>query len=270
MLRVVNVLRERMPLPFLPDPNAKEQSRALRDDPIWHGDGAPRGDGTPVLLVGGFGAPECVLRRLVSWLEQLGYVVEIAQLRHGLDCGERSAESLEKQLASFAGDQGRPVLMIAHSRGGQFARVVGVRRPDLVAGLITLGTPFEVFALRRPVRIQAALIGIAGTLGVPNLVSFNCLRGACCAVFRRDLSRPWPAGVPLTCVFSPVDRTVRPETCVDPAAECISVPHGHVAMLASPASYRAIARGLAVHAQRCPPTTVFDTHAAAPAMFPLQ
>jgi pimeloyl-ACP methyl ester carboxylesterase len=218
--------------PLWPGPLLGEL-RALRAEPV----DAPPGDGRRVLLVGGMGSPGVALRPMRDWLRAAGWRVRVADVGRGIDCGERTAARLDAQLAP--GDT-----LIAHSRGGQFARVVAVRRPGDVAALVTLGTPFEHFALARVVQLQAASFGILGTLGVPGLAGLGCLRGACCARFRNDLAAPWPGGVPFTSVYSRDDRTVRWETCSDPAARNVEIAGTHVGMLASRAAYAEIAAAL--------------------------
>lgn len=229
-------------LPIGPDPAALADWWRLRDHPLWRGDGVPRGGGAPILLVPGFGAPARVMAPLQTWLARVGYRPRVADVHRGLDCSERTAAHLERQLQALASEHSAPVLIVAHSRGGQFARVTARRRPDLTAGLITLGTPFQLLALQPAVKAQATILGIAGTAGIPNLVRLACVRGRCCAAFRRDLTTPWPRQIPFASIHSPADRTVRWQACLDPAAENIEVASSHTGMLVSPESYEAIAR----------------------------
>lgn len=235
---MIAALRDVRP-PLWPGPVVAEL-RALRADPVP----TPPGDGRPALLVGGFGAPAVAMRPLADWLRGGGWAVRTAALGRGIDCGERSATALEGQLAAAADKHGSPVALIAHSRGGQFARVAATRRPDLVASLATLGTPFEHFALHPILQAQCGVLGLAGSLGVPGLVRLGCLRGACCERFRVDLPRPVPQQVAFTAVYSERDTTVRWRTCRDPAATNVEVGGSHVGMLANRRAYAAIASTL--------------------------
>lgn len=228
-------------LPIGPDPAALMEWRRLRADPVFRGVGVPRHEGAAILLVGGFGAPARVMAPLRSWLERIGYAPRVADVRRGIDCAERTAQLLEEQIEELAAEMGMAVLLVAHSRGGQFARVAVRRKMESTAGLITLGTPFELFALHPTVKAQAALLGVVGTAGVPGLLRLSCLRGECCAPFRRDLASPWSPEIPFASVYSRKDRTVRWMTCIDPAAENIEVATSHTGMLVSPEVYRAIA-----------------------------
>lgn len=237
-------LRRVVPLPVL-DRRLMRELRSLRHDRFWAGSGVPHGDGAPVLIVGGFGAPPIAMRPLAEWLGRIGYRPHIASLHWGLDCAERSATALEEKLLRLAHDERRTVVLFAHSRGGQFARVAAIRQLDAVAGLVTAGTPFELFALHKVVQVQVALIAALGTAGVPNFASFTCLHGACCRRFRNDLKAPWPREVPITCIYSPEDRTVRSEACVDEAARAVPIEGGHLAMIGSRDGFHAIGEALA-------------------------
>jgi pimeloyl-ACP methyl ester carboxylesterase len=238
-------LAEVLHVPFVDERSAIEEWIALRRDPLYAGQGVPHGNGEAVVVVGGFGADQLIMGPLSGWLERIGYEPVVVCHRRGLDCGERTAATVEAAMEDAAARTGGRVGLVAHSRGGQFARVAASRRPDLLAGLVTMGTPFEHFALTLPVRAQAVAIGLAGTLGVRGLVRLSCLRGACCERFRRDLVTPLPPGTPFWSLYSSADSTVRWRTCIDAGAQNVQVPGTHVSMLASRATYRAIATALA-------------------------
>ena len=243
--RPLQAVAEALHVPFVDERSAVAEWFALRRDPLYAGEGVARGHGEPVVVVGGFGADEVIMRPLTGWLGRLGYEPLLVCHGRGLDCGERSAAAVEAAMEDGAERTGKRVRLLAHSRGGQFARVAAVRRPDLLAGLVTMGTPFEHFALTLPVKAQAVAIGLAGTLGAPRLVRLSCLHGACCQRFRRDLAAPLPAGAPFWSLYSSADRTVQWRTCIDDAASNVDVRSTHASMLASRASYRAVANALA-------------------------
>jgi pimeloyl-ACP methyl ester carboxylesterase len=184
------------------------------------------------------------MRPLTDWLVRIGYGPVLVCHRRGLGCGESSAAAVEAAMEEAAERTGERARLLAHSRGGQFARVAAVRRPDLLAGLVTMGTPFEHFALTLPVKAQAVAIGLAGTLGAPGFVRLSCLRGACCERFRRDLATPLPAGTPFWSLYSSADRTVQWRTCIDAGASNVDIAGTHASMLASRSSYRAVANAL--------------------------
>lgn len=64
--------------------------------------------------------------------------------RAGLDHTLRSVAGLEKALEQVVKPpRGGAHILVGHSQGGLAALLVGERRPDLVAGVITLGAPIH-------------------------------------------------------------------------------------------------------------------------------
>lgn len=213
------------------------------------------GDGAPVLLIGGLGTTAPFLRPLTRWLGQRGYAVTPVTVGAGLDCAEQTVDELSGVLEDLADRSRRRVRLVGHSRGGQFARVLARRRPDLAGALVTVGTPFDLYALRWPTFLTAAAITLAGTLGIGGLARVTCLAGGCCRRFRADLRAPVPDGVPFTSVYSREDRVVPYEACRacathDSAAHRtrvrnVEVPGSHVGLLVGPHARSAVVDGLA-------------------------
>jgi pimeloyl-ACP methyl ester carboxylesterase len=103
-------------------------------------------------------------------------------VRYGVGCGEQGARDVKAALERLTDATGQPAVVIAHSRGGQFARAVAVRRPELHRGLITLGSPLRRLLAVHPLLLaEVAVFGLAGSLGVPGLMKAGCLWGECCA-----------------------------------------------------------------------------------------
>jgi len=148
---------------------------------------------------------------------------------------------VEQALEQLADATGRSAVVIAHSRGGQFARAVAVRRPELHRGLITLGSPLRrMLAVHPLILAQVAVLGLAGSLGVPGLMKAGCLWGECCARFPTHLQRPFPSEVPFLSVYSPYDQVVDWRSTLDPAARHRSVPTTHAGLLWSAESLSVI------------------------------
>jgi len=101
---------------------------------------APRGD-QPVVLVPGWKSPEAPMAPLRGWLSWLGH-----DARHwglGVNRGDtrRDVERLTPTVAAMAEQAGRPVSLVGWSLGGVIAREVARANPDIVARVITYGTP---------------------------------------------------------------------------------------------------------------------------------
>jgi hypothetical protein len=112
-----------------------------------------------------------------------------------------------------------------------FARALAVRRPDLVSGIVTLGSPTVRQLSAHPfVLAQVLLIGTLGTGRIPGMFSVRCLRGGCCTDFDADLLAPFPPDVRYTALYSKTDGVVHWRACLDPAAEQIEVHASHLGM----------------------------------------
>ena len=68
---------------------------------------------------------------------------------------------------------------------------------------------------------------------------------ACRCDFARHYTDPFPAGVPLTSVYSRGDGVVWWEACVVPYARCVEVSGSHVGLAFNRKAYRAVAQALA-------------------------
>src|SRR5215210_4354633 len=168
----------------------------LRRSPVYRGHGVPAGDGRAVMLIPGFLAGDGSLATMTHWLRQNGYHTRRAGIRANVGCSEEACRRLEARLEGFAEHAGEKVSIVGQSRGGTFARALAVKRPDLVAGIVTLGSP-TVSQLRvHPlVLAQVGLVSALGTAHVPGLFTWRCLRGACCDAFRTAISGPFPEEV---------------------------------------------------------------------------
>jgi triacylglycerol lipase len=224
------------------------EAAALRRSPVWHGEGVPAGDGRPVLLIPGFLAGDGSLATMTQWLRANGYHTRRAGIRANVSCSEAACARLEARLEGFAEAQGRPVTIVGQSRGGIFARALAARRPDLVEGIVTLGSP-TVSQLRvHPlVLLQIGLVGALGSGHVPGLFSVRCLRGHCCSRFREALEDPFPADVNWVALYSRSDGIVDWRACCDPQADdLVEVRSSHCGMGVNAAVYREVARALAI------------------------
>ena len=218
---------------------------ALARDPVWRGDDLPQGNAQPVLLIPGFLAGDVSLTPMASWLKRIGYRPCRAQMRANVDCTSRTLDRLETLLERYVNFHGQLVTIIGQSRGGAMARMLAVRRPELVDGIITLGSPLtDEFAVHPWVRLHVYAVAAIGSLGIQGFFSHGC-RGDCCADARRDLTGPFPDNVRFTSVFSRTDGIVDWRACLDPAARLVEVSSTHVGMSVNPAVFDVVAGALA-------------------------
>ena len=125
------------------------------------------------------------------------------------------------------------------------------RRPDLVAGIVTLGSPTcDPLNVSRLTRTGVRLVAALGTLGAPGLFTRSCIVGDCCEEFWALHEAELPRGVGFVSIYSRSDGIVDWRSCLDPSAEHVEIRSSHVGMAVHPDGYRAIAAALESFRQR--------------------
>jgi triacylglycerol lipase len=207
-----------------------------------------------VLLVPGFLAGDGSLGIMTGWLRRTGHRTSRAGIRFNVDCSEAALGRVLDRLERFAERRGERVAIVGQSRGGSLARVLAVRRPDLVSGIVTLGSPVvEPLALHPLVRLQVEAVSRLGALGAPGLFRSDCLTGECCQPFRADSEASFPLNVGFVSVYSRTDGIVDWRACLDEAAELVEVESSHLGMAANAAVYRTVAAALERLRSQAPP-----------------
>jgi triacylglycerol lipase len=237
---------QRILIPIWREARIGLERAALSRDPVLRGHGVPRGDGRPVLLIPGFLAGDLSLSAMAGWLHGLGYEPCRAGIRANVDCTGRAIDRLEAQLEGLAERHDRPVTIIGHSRGGAMARILAVRRPDLVHGIVCLGSPLtDQLAVHPLVRAHVEAVATLGRLGLRGLFTPACLDGECCAQVRAEAAAPFPSEVHFTSIYSCSDGVVDWRACRDPAAELVQVRSSHCGMAVNAEVFTAIGRAIA-------------------------
>jgi pimeloyl-ACP methyl ester carboxylesterase len=103
---------------------------------------APRGDGHSVLVFPGLSASDATTYPLRGYLGSLGYVCE--GWSQGFNFGPRAGvlEAARRGLERACEASGGKASLIGWSLGGVYARELAKELPQLVRGVITLGSPF--------------------------------------------------------------------------------------------------------------------------------
>jgi pimeloyl-ACP methyl ester carboxylesterase len=211
-------------------------------DPVYRGEGVPRGDGGPVLLIPGFLAGDNSLSVMASWLRRIGHRPTSSGIRFNVDCSNRALLALERRLEATMQAAGRPVALIGHSRGGHFAKALARRRPELVDRVISLGAGLDTpFAISLPTAGAVAAVRAVHARRQPP----GCFTEGCGCAFSEAYRSPFPADIPLTSIYSRGDGVVRWQACVVPYARCVEVTGSHVGLACNRKAYRAIADALA-------------------------
>jgi pimeloyl-ACP methyl ester carboxylesterase len=228
--------------------------RSLRAAPVYAAPPrAPRP--LPVMQIPGFLTGDAQLRTLETWLRRCGHRTHASGMRLNVDCSQAAVGRLEQRLEAFVDAQGEPATILGQSRGGLFARVLGVRRPDLVRSVITLGSPHVTpLAVHPMVLAQAATLAGLSLLRIPGIASHRCTYGDCCREYSEDLRAAMPAGVDFVSIYSRNDGIVNWRACMDGEAEHLEVDSTHCGMGVNAQVYEALAQVLhrrkALHARR--------------------
>jgi pimeloyl-ACP methyl ester carboxylesterase len=217
--------------------------RLLRH-PVWRNADPGQGNGLGVVLVPGFGAGEASLSPAAAWLRARGYLPVRSGVGFTVGCTADLLKKLLRSTEKHAERTGRPVVLLGQSRGGGLARMAAARRPDLVHGLVMLGSPVldPLGAHPNVLRIARFLARLASA-GVPGLLDDDCLRGPCFEENVKTLAEP--LRVPAISIFSRLDGIVPWQLCQDPCAECVEVRSTHTGMGFDPQVYEVLGPRLA-------------------------
>lgn len=195
---------------------------------------APRAH-DPVILVPGFLAGDGTLGLMARTLREEGFRTYRSDIRANIGCTLNAAAQLERRLESIVLRRGTRVQIVGHSLGGMLARGLAVRRPDLVSGIVTMGSP-----MLAPGAHHISLTASVGLLvrlsraGVPGLMAEDCVAGECARMSFDESRQPVPDGVTFTAIYSKRDGIVDWRACVDPLAVPVEVTTSHVGMALDP------------------------------------
>lgn len=204
--------------------------------------------GEPVVLVPGFLAGDGSLGLMARSLRHAGYRTYRSLIHANVGCTRSAVTQLEVRLESIVLRRGTRVQLVGHSLGGMLARGMAVRRPDLVAGIVTMGSPMLApgahhASLTRSVDVLVRL----SRAGLPGLMAEDCVAGVCARQSFDESRQPVPAGVSFTAIYSRRDGIVDWRACVDPLARPVEVTASHLGMALDPRVIAAVTDALARH-----------------------
>lgn len=227
----------------------------LLADPTWRAADPDEGGGRGVLMVPGFGFADASLHLTGTWFRRRGYVPIGARIGLNVGCTTELVDRLERRLEAHAEATGGRVVLFGQSRGGGLCRLLAVRRPELVRGLVMLASPVlnQLGAHPSVVRVARTLARLSAA-GIPGLVDRDCFAGLCYDTNNAALTRPLK--VPAIAVFSRSDVIAPWELCADPCADCVEVSSSHTGMALDPDVYRLIGPRLAAWARKDDPDRV--------------
>lgn len=190
----------------------------------------PRGDGSPVVLVPGFGAGDASFAPMRLLLRRLGHDVRSARLGRTGDDVPELAGRVAALATAISSETGRPPALVGWSIGGVLAREAARDAPNVVRRVITMGTP---------------VVGGPSYTALAALYSDDRRAAIQAEIAERNRT---PIRVPVTAIWSPNDGIVNPAACQDDAqdVEHVRVASTHVGMGVDPVVWRVVAERLAV------------------------
>ncbi|MRD45758.1 triacylglycerol lipase [Caenimonas koreensis] len=195
---------------------------------------APRGDGHTVLVFPGLSASDATTIPLRSYLSMLGY--QSQGWAQGFNFGPRAGvlEAARNDLLEACEQSKRKVTLIGWSLGGVYARELAKEMPDMVRGVITLGTPFA---------------------GPPKSTNawrvFELTSGRDIHHEHGNFDLAAPPKVPTTSIFSRTDGivawqgSIQKPSSTNPNLENIEVVASHIGLGLNPSAWWAVADRLA-------------------------
>lgn len=194
-------------------------------------DQAPNGDGHGVVVVPGFSTDDTSTVPLRRFLKNRGY--HTRGWRNGRNDGPTQAnlDAIISNAAHLAERTGDKVTLIGWSLGGCLVREAARAHPDMVRGVITMGSPFQ--------DVRANSISFAWKL----LASKDRIEDRA-----REQALGAPIPVPASAIFSRTDAVVAGDACREHpggSRESIEVFASHFGLGVNPLVYYAIADRLA-------------------------
>ncbi len=189
----------------------------------------------PVLLVPGFMAGDYTLRAMGRSLRRRGFRTYTSHIHANVGCTLEAAALLETRIESIAIKRDSRVRIVGHSLGGMLARGLAVRRPDLISGIVTMGSPMLAPGAHHVLLTAGvdALVRLSRA-GVPGLMAEECVAGRCARQSFDESREPLRRDVAFTAVYSRRDGIVDWKACVDPVAHSVEVTTSHVGMAFDP------------------------------------
>ena len=220
----------------------------------------------PVVLVPGFMAGDSTLLLLSRHLRKLGFRTYRSTMHANVGCTQEASYSLERRIEAIAIKRGRKVSIVGHSLGGLLARGIAARRPDLVDGIVTMGSPMLApGAVHSLLAFDLSVMIALKRAGVGTFMGEDCTSGDCARLSWEESRRELDAAVAFTSIFSRRDGIVDWRSCLDPGARTVEVSTSHLGMALDPVVFDVVSSALEENRQQKKPSFVTEaTLAAAP------
>jgi len=224
----------------------------LLTSPVYYGLGIPHGDNSGVVIIPGFLGSDHYLGQLRSWIARIGYRPYVSGIGLNAECPNLLIQRhLNATLETALTETGGKIHLIGHSLGGIIARSVAGQRPDDIASVITLGSPFRGTIAHRSILRAAEVVRrqILEEHG-PEVLP-QCYTAHCTCNFLQSLRRKVPDSVMETAIYTLDDGVVDSRFCrTGHPDKDFQVPGTHIGLTFNSTAYGVIAKRLAEACKR--------------------
>ena len=205
----------------------------------------------PVVLVPGFMAGDTSLGLMARHLRRNGYRTYRSTMHANVGCTQEASYALERRIEAIAIKRDRKVTVVGHSLGGLLARGIASRRPDLVDGIITMGSPLLAPGAVHPVlAFDLAVVIALRRAGLGGMMGDDCTSGDCARLSWEEARRDLDPAVSFTSIFSRRDGVIDWRGCLDPGARTVEVRTSHLGMAVDPVVFDVVTRTLQAYRDR--------------------
>lgn len=204
------------------------QQRRLKRDPIFSGEGVPKFDNKPVVLIPGLAGFKMGIGSISGWLEKIG----CKTFRAGLTPKQLTPDLIMKKIDEAVDEAyrstGKKPVLVGYSLGGLEAVFYANRHPDKVERVITICSPKT-----ERMKVNFLLDGLVW--GIASLWTGRKTM----AEFLQEAVKP--SKVPISSLYSKQDGVVNWKDCIIPGGDNREVDGSHLSMLLNAGVYKDIA-----------------------------
>src|SRR3990172_1073734 len=115
----------------------------LLTSPIFWQNGYERGKGKIIFTMPGLGAGDFEFIILKKWLQHQGAQVYDSGIKLNIVCPYKTICKLTKRIRLIKQESGQKIILISHSLGGIFSRILSVIEPKSIDLAIAIGSPLH-------------------------------------------------------------------------------------------------------------------------------
>lgn len=201
---------------------ATQEYWALREHPVYRGEGVKSGEGRRVLVLPGLFGNDLYLYTLRDWLSRMGYRPMASTILWNAGCPRRLLAEAERPLQAALSNTEDKIAIVGHSRGGLLAKALASRYAERISQIVVLGSPLGGMLQAGPQNMQAYAEAMLQSPSPARRFVFSVGRSAsrfldpdcdsptCDCEYMKLLFEPLPAHINLTSIYSTEDPIVPP------------------------------------------------------------